>query len=102
MGIEFALIKVREGRGTDLHHFVAVSDADLRTEIIIGVAGNALGKTEYIGSALPDATLSQPVWKITKLVYDASGNVIRILYADGSEKFDKTMSAYAGYTYSET
>lgn len=104
--MSLSLIKTLENSPSNLNHFLNTNSAAFRVEIVIGTAGNALGNVEYIGHALPGSTLSQPVWQIMKLVYDASDNVLRVLYANGSEKFNNVFnsgaSEYSSYTYSET
>jgi hypothetical protein len=102
MGIELALVKLMNGKGTDLRHSLTTSDIDLRTEVIYGTAGNATGEIEYVGYSLPDTTLSQPLWQIVKVIYDANGNAIRLIYANGTDKYDKVMNACSTYTYVES
>ena len=108
MSINLAMKKVLKGRGTDLEHFLSAFPSQLlyRTKIVKGVSGNATGKAEYVGLALPDSTLSQAKWQIKKLVYDSTGFQTDVLFADGTADFDKVFdsgsSEYANYTYSAT
>jgi len=98
--------KIREGKGDDPEHFLSTLSTTLllRTEIVIGTAGTATGYIEYVGFAPSYGLLTQPIWKIIKLVYDASGNVLRVLHANGETKFNKVFdsgaSEYASYTFS--
>lgn len=39
----------------------------------------------YLGEALPDSLENQPVWRISRIIYDLSGNVDEVRYADGGE-----------------
>lgn len=53
----------------------------------------------YHGRALPGTATSVAQWQIMKLTYDGS-NVTDITFAEGSNKYEYEMDAYASYTYS--
>lgn len=98
--------KVLEGFPGDMNHFQLGYPADLlfTKTMVIGTSGNASGKVEYIGVALPGTSKAQPRWSIKKLTYDASSNPIEEQFANGSSNFDKVFdsgaSEYASYSYS--
>lgn len=108
MSLESALKKVLPNKGTDPEHFLSAFPTQLlfRNKIVKGTSGNADGRTEYVGLALPDVTLTQAKWQIKKLVYDSTGFQTDVLFADGSAAFDKVFdsgaSEYASYTYTAT
>ena len=59
----------------------------------------------YSAFARPGASVDAPVWQISKLTYDGSGNVISItwphnLYGVATSDYEFVFSNYAGYTYS--
>ncbi len=54
----------------------------------------------YIGKAQPGSISSSSVWQIQKLSYDASGNVTKIEWAEGSDDFNKIWDNRANYNYS--
>ena len=56
-------------------------------------AGNAF----YMGESKPGVLSSQSYWRIAKMVIDGSN--ISIIYADGTDKFDKEGDERANYTY---
>lgn len=39
----------------------------------------------YVGEALPDSLEFQPVWRISRIIFDTAGNVDELRYADGGE-----------------
>ena len=106
--LAFALKKVLSSAGTDPEHFLSAFPTQLlfRNKIVKGVAGNATGRTEYVGLALPNVTLTQAKWQIKKLVYDSTGFQTDVLFADGSAEFNKVFdsgaSEYANFTYTAT
>lgn len=53
---------------------------------------------EYIGEANPGTSVASAKWRIKKLVYSGS-NVTQILWASGTDLFDKRWSQKATYTY---
>ena len=101
MSGELALIKILEGRGDDLNHFLSAFPTQLllRREM----TKDANGRVEYIGYALSGATLSQAQWLIVKNIYDATGFQTQYLFANGEAKFNKVFnsgaSEYVSYTY---
>lgn len=51
----------------------------------------------YVGTAVPGASPSDPVWKIKQIL--TSGLVLRILWADGDGKYDNIWNNRAALTY---
>jgi len=100
MSIDQALIKVLESTATDLSHLLKIIPASylFRSEIIYDMSNNPI----YVGIALSNSSLSDPKWMIKKIVYDGNNNPLRVIFADGEIKFNKVMSSYSGYTYSES
>ena len=54
----------------------------------------------YVGNAQPGAPTSAPAWQILKLTYDAFGNPIAKLWANGSAEFTMIWDERASYSYS--
>lgn len=54
---------------------------------------------EYVGNAHVGAADDDEVWTIRKLIYDVSGNLIEIRFADGEVKYNKKWSDKGMYTY---
>lgn len=54
--------------------------------------------TLYLGEALPESTESDPVWRIQKIVFDASGNVDSVRYA-GTGTFTQIWDNRTSLTY---
>lgn len=106
MSTDSALVKILEGRGEDLNHFLSAFPTQLllRTVMVKGTAGGASGRMEFIGYALPGTAKTQARWLIKKLVYDSDGFQIDSIFADGEAKFNKVFdtgaSEYADYTFS--
>jgi hypothetical protein len=99
MSLDLALLKILESQGTDLAHFLQNISAIGLMRIEIKYDANQ--NPEYVGLTLSDATLSDPKWMIRKIVYDANQNPIRVIFANGTNKFDKVFNSYLGYSYSE-
>ena len=103
---DLALIKILEGNGLDLNHFISAFPTHLllRTRMVKGVAGGATDQVEYVGYALPGTSLAEPKWLIKKLIYDGTGFQIDNVFANGEAKFNKVFDAngseWATYTYS--
>jgi hypothetical protein len=101
MGTPLALVKILEGRADDVNHFLSAFPTQLLLRIrMVKHATN--GQMEYVGYALPGATLAEAKWLIKKQVFDANGFVTDFIFADGTSKFDKIMASYSTYTYTET
>ncbi len=71
------------------------STADLQMRIIYNE-----NYPVYIAVARPGAREADPEWQIKKLTYDASGNIISITFAGGSNDYNKVYLNWASYTYS--
>ena len=56
---------------------------------------------EYIGEFAPcdQNKILQPVCRIKKVSYDANGNAISTLFANGCAKFNKIWANATSYTY---
>ena len=53
----------------------------------------------YIGRADAGTADTDAKWQIRKLIYDGSGNCIKILFAEGSWRFKYRWSSRAVYNY---
>ena len=62
-------------------------------------ANNVSGEPEYIGETAPGHFASDAEWRIKKIIYDGSGIVIAIRFADGSAEFNKVWDNRSTYTY---
>lgn len=56
--------------------------------------------THYLGWAEVGSLTSNPVWKILRIQYDASGNPTTKMFADGDVEFDNIWDNRAGLSYS--
>ena len=54
----------------------------------------------YVGFAVPGTSTGSSGWKIIEILYDASGGVSQVLWANGTANFDKTWSNRSSYSYS--
>lgn len=52
----------------------------------------------YVGYCKPEYTIYQPHWQIMKLLYSGT-SVIGVVYADGSNDYEKIWNDRASYTY---
>lgn len=59
------------------------------------VSGNLI----YVGVAHPGELTTEAVWQIRKFAYDGSGNLLSVLYANASKKFDQIWDNRAALTY---
>ncbi len=62
-------------------------------------AYNVDGNIEYMGVAPGSAATSDAKWKIQKVFYDESGNIVGIMPANGQAKFIHVWDDRATYTY---
>lgn len=69
----------------------------LRVEL--DYAGGPGSDPTFVGWAPPGKLTSDPVWKISKLVYSGA-NLVQRLWADGDTKFDNIWDNRAGLPYS--
>lgn len=65
------------------------SESQFNTEIQYGTTGNAKNKQEYIGLAPPGTSLANSHWQIKQFTYNATGQLLRIRFANGSDVFDQ-------------
>lgn len=63
-------------------------------------AYDANSNLQYYGEAMPGSATSAAVWRIKKLTYDSSNNLLSILWADGDDQMDNIWDNYASLTYS--
>jgi len=68
--------------------------------LIIRVSYNANQDIEYIGYAAPGSATDECLWKIFSLIYDGNDNIVQVIFAKGTRKFDKIWDNRADYTYS--
>lgn len=64
------------------------------------ISYNASNDPEYIGEAQPGSSKDDSVWRIFKIVYNASNDPIDITWAGGESLFTKKWNDKAGYDYS--
>jgi len=69
-------------------------------QLAYGTIGNSNGLVEYVGFAPSGTLTTQPRWFIKKLTYNASGQVLTALCANGESSFDKVWDSREGYSYS--
>lgn len=60
---------------------------------------DANGNLIYMGMSIPGQATSASTWQIRKFTYDASGNLLSILYANGSRTYTNAWDSRVGYTY---
>jgi hypothetical protein len=58
------------------------------------------GKVIYIGYAEPGTAEGSPKWQIRKITYDSNSVPTDILFASGTNEFDKIWTSRALYVYS--
>ncbi len=68
--------------------------------MVKGTSGGANGLIEYVCEAEPGSSTAANVWRIKKMVYDSSGFLTQVLWADGDRTFTKIADNYASYSYS--
>lgn len=62
------------------------------------LAYDASGNVEYVGEASPGSATSSAVWRVQKLTYDGSGNLTTVATANGGA-FDQIWDNRASLTY---
>lgn len=68
-------------------------------DLITRIYRDGNGDPEYIGRAIPGIGEDEEGWQIKKLFYTA-GIYQKSQFAGGSNRYDKIMDDYAGYSYS--
>lgn len=58
------------------------------------------GNLVYLGKAIPGSSQGEPVWQISKFIYDVDNNLISILWANGNTLFENIWNNRVSYTYS--
>ena len=71
-----------------------------KAKLITQIAYTAGQDIEYVGYAAPGSATSVTVWKIIKIIYDGNDNIVQVLFAGGTRKFDKEWDERATYSYS--
>ena len=61
---------------------------------------DANGNMTYFGVASPGTQTTDSNWQISKYSYDANGNLLNVLWANGKSTFENIWTAHAGLTYS--
>lgn len=61
---------------------------------------DASGNMIYVGMALPGSATNAPSWQIRRLDYSITGNLIDVLFANGSRAFDQLWTTRGGLAYS--
>ena len=56
----------------------------------------------YESKAAPGYGTDEAKWQIRKFFYDADGNYLKELYANGDAGFVHIQTGYAGFTYTPT
>ena len=67
---------------------------------MVPVGSNGAGQVEYQGFAYPGASVSDAKWSIRKFAYNSDNVTTSVLYAGGSDNFDKIWDNREDYTYS--
>lgn len=57
------------------------------------------GNLIYFGTAAPGSATSDPVWRIIKLDYSGTGNLLDVLFANGSRSFNQIWDNRVGLSY---
>lgn len=58
------------------------------------------GNLIYWGLAKPGTSTATPAWQIRRLDYSGTGNLLDMLYANGSRNFEQAWTGRAGFSYS--
>jgi YD repeat-containing protein len=66
-----------------------------------GTSGDANGLLEFLCEAEPATARATAQWRIRKFVYDSTGFMTKVLWADGDRKFDNSASNPSSLTYSD-
>ncbi|BBO92054.1 hypothetical protein [Desulfosarcina ovata] len=63
------------------------------------IAYNSSGDVEYSGVSSPNVATSDTAWRIQKIIYDTSGNVVTIVFPNGDSGFNYVWDDRESYTY---
>ena len=83
------------GSGTVIALLKAVAQ-QYTTQLDYDGSGNVI----YLGMAVPGTAVGTASWQIRRLDYSGGGNLLDVLYANGSRAFNQTWTGRAGLTYS--
>ena len=72
----------------------------LKVEIDNGAGPAGSQVPIYVGYAAAGAATSVAAWRIIKITYSAFDDPTAVLYADGTDAFDKVWDLRATYVYS--
>jgi len=61
---------------------------------------NASNKLIYLGKGPVGSLKSAATWQIAKYLYDGSGNLTDVVYADGDRSYDNVWDNRASLSYS--
>lgn len=67
---------------------------------LFSVVAEYSGSDQYFADAQPGVSTSDAAWRARKITYNASNQIIRVLWADGNSKFDNVATSLATLTYS--
>lgn len=81
-------------------HTPGMTDATDQVSYTTEFDNNGGSSPVYIGQALPGTATSVAKWRIKKLTYDGSGNILSTTYANGVATFSNIYDNRASYTYS--
>ena len=57
-------------------------------------------RAKFVGYAAPGESTANAVWRVLKLIYNASDDVVEVLWADGDTNFDNVWDNRAVLSYS--
>lgn len=72
-----------------------IREPQYTTEIEFDASNNPV----YVGEAAPGIGTEEPSWRIKRIIYDASGNPLHVLWAMCNTNFDKIWSRRHDYAY---
>lgn len=81
---------------TDSFHHTNVDVQPYSKELDYDANGNVI----YFGEAIGGTPTSASFWRIKRLSYDASGNLLSALWAEGSNTFVNVWDNRVGLSYS--
>jgi len=77
-----------------------ISVIDMTDNYTIALAYDGSGNLEYQGKAMIGSAKGSALWQIKKMIYDGSGNLTDVQWADGNDAFDNIWDNRAGLSYS--
>ena len=70
-----------------LSNVMTNSSSKIAPALATAVEYDAKSNPVYVGESYPGATVSDTAWRIRKLFYDISGNVVNVKWAEGNADF---------------